>query len=105
MTTHTGLRVDQPTEIFMDEDGAVIMRTEHGPGLLLDSDLDWALQRMSITGRPISDEHLAQALALPSGHVTAIVLNFGASNLRIARLDAAIAPERLGFVRDPQPLS
>lgn len=105
LTTHTGLHVDQPTEVFVDNEGAVMVRTEHGPGLILDSDLDWALQRMSIAGRPISDEQLAQALALPSGDATAIVLKFGTNNLPIARLDAAIAPEHLGFVRDPQPLS
>jgi len=104
LTTHTGLRVRQPTEVFMDEEGAVMMRTEHGPGLLLDSDLEWALQRMSIAGRSISDAQLAQALALPSGDATAIVLNIGTNNLSIARLDAAIAPRHLGFVRDPQPL-
>ncbi len=105
LLTHTGLRVEQPTAVFMDEEGAVMIRTEHGPGLLLDSDLEWALQRMSIAGRSISDGQLAQALALPSGDATAIVLNLGTNDLPIVRLDAAIAPERLGFVRDPQPLS
>lgn len=103
LRTHTGNAVDDIQRAFMDEEGSLLLVTEHGPGLLIDTDLDWALGRIESAGRPIGDRELSTALDLPSGAPTDLVLRTGSRRLRLVRLDAADAPERLGFLRDPSP--
>jgi Protein of unknown function (DUF2946) len=103
LMTHTDMRVEQVSDVFMDETGALLLCTEHGPGALIDDELEWALQRIVTSGQAIDDEQLAAALALSSGEQTAMTLRLGQHEFAIARLDAAAAPSYLGFVRDPQP--
>jgi hypothetical protein len=103
LTTHTGLAVKAPRAAYLDEDGAVVIDTEHGPGIVDDQDLDWILQRLRADGRPLDDGALAAALALPSGATTALQLQIDDLVLPVQRLDAADVPARLGFVRDPKP--
>jgi hypothetical protein len=102
--THTDRRVEQPAAAYLDEQGAILLISEHGPGALLDTDLDWALQRIECDGEAVDEHQLAAALALPSGERTPLALRIGAVALPLARLDAAHMPDELGFVRDPQPV-
>jgi hypothetical protein len=103
LTTHTDMRVNQVSEVFMDETGALLMHTEHGAAALIDDELDWALQRMYVDDRLITDDQLADALAMPTGGMTQITLRLGQQAIAIQRLDSALAPAQLHFVRDPQP--
>lgn len=103
LMTHTGLRVERPGAAYLDEEGSVLLLTEHGPGALTDTDLDWALQRITSSGAPVSEQALTQALALPSGATTALTLSLQGATLPLQRLDAALVPAQLGYVRDPQP--
>jgi hypothetical protein len=102
LVTHTELRVDLPSQAFMDEEGALLFKTEHGPAALIDDELEWALQRISVRGQPIDETRLAEALVLPSGSSTQLELCVGDKRLPIQRLDAADAPEKLSFVRVPE---
>lgn len=101
--THTGLAVTAPTAAFLDENGALLLATEHGAGVLEDNSLAWALERLRAAGEPVDDIQLGEALALPSGTLTAIQLCVDATHLPITRMDAAALPAYLGYVRDPQP--
>jgi hypothetical protein len=103
LMTHTDRLVAQVSDVFMDETGALLLRTEHGPGALIDDELEWALHRITVNGAAIDNDQLAIALALPSGEQTAMTLRLGQLQIPIARLDVATAPSCLGFVRDPQP--
>lgn len=103
LITHTGLRVERLTQAFLDETGAILLLTEHGPAEILSTELDWILQRLSQDSQPIDETQLATALALPSGETTGISLQVGSSQLPLARLDSAEAPAHLNFVREPQP--
>jgi len=103
LVAHTGVRVGQVSAAFLDEEGAVLLDTDLGPGVLDDADLDWALQRLESAAGEIDEEQLAAALALPSGSTTALQLRIGGGRLPLLRLDAALAPQQLGFVREPQP--
>lgn len=103
LVTHTGLRIEQASTVFLDEEGSLLLVTEHGPGLVADTELDWAIQRLEYAGKSIGEEQLADALLLPSGEATTMSLNIGQSRLPVIRLDAAAAPARLGFVRHPEP--
>lgn len=106
LLTHTGQPVDAARAAFLDQDGALWLRTAHGPAVLEGEDLQWALPRLYAAGdnRPIDEDDLATALALPSGQTSGLHLRLGSQALRVRRLDSAEAPQRLGFVRDPQPL-
>jgi hypothetical protein len=103
LVTHTNHDVVQATAAYLDETGTVLLATEHGPGVVLDSDLDWLLTRMSSAGKPVDEHTIAAALALPSGAATPLELDVADLRGPLVRLDAVAAPEALGFVRDPQP--
>jgi hypothetical protein len=104
LETHTGRRVERPTAAYLDEDGSLLVATEHGPGEIAGDSLDWALRRLRHRGWPVTEQQLAQALAADSGAATALTVLFDSVHVPIMRLDFAAAPAALGFVRDPQPL-
>ncbi|MDY6944525.1 MAG: DUF2946 family protein [Pseudomonadota bacterium] len=103
LVTHTGLAVEQVRAAHLDEEGALLLVTEHGPGEVAGPDLQWALDRLSINEQPLAEESLATALALPSGSDTAITMRVASANLPLRRLDFARAPTALGFDRSPAP--
>lgn len=103
LVTHTGLPADDVQHAFLDEEGSMVFLTEHGPGALVDNDLEWALARMRGTEDDIESQ-LDAALAMPSGVITTLVLWMDDRSVPVTRLDKAIAPTHLGFQRDPQPL-
>jgi len=103
LVTHTQQRVANPSQLLLDEEGCVFLTTEHGPGALVDTDLDWVLARLRVEGKPVDDGQLAQALALSSGQPTALRLSLGATTATVTRCDRAHVAARLSFVRDPQP--
>lgn len=103
LVAHTEARVGKVNAAYLDEEGALLLDTDLGPGVLDAADLDWALQRLESDAGDVGEAQLAEALALPSGSTTALSLRIGADKLPLLRLDAAEAPRRLGFVREPQP--
>jgi hypothetical protein len=103
LVTHAGQPVERVTNAYLDEQGALVLLTEHGPGELIGSDLSWALERMSARQHPIDDEMLAAALSVPSGSDTEITLSLASSAVPLRRLNFADAPSALGFDRMPTP--
>ncbi|WP_428310349.1 DUF2946 family protein [Hydrocarboniphaga sp.] len=99
LVTHNDLVIERPTAAYLDEEGSLLLATEHGAAALESQDLDWLLQRLV----GASEAGLEAALALPSGSATALRLRWQDRELAIGRLDIADAPAQLGFVRDPQP--
>ena len=103
LVTHNGLAIVQVSAAYLDEEGSLVLSTEHGPGELRGTDLQWALDRLTIANKAVDDDSLAAALALPSGSDTGIQLSAGASQLRLQRLDFNEAPAALKFDRSPAP--
>jgi hypothetical protein len=103
LETHTGLIVERPSAAYLDEEGSLLLSTEHGPAALDSQDLEWLLQRLTGTLDSSLEAALEATLALPSGSVTPLWLRWNDGQLAIERLDIGDAPEKLGFVRDPQP--
>lgn len=103
LVTHTGLVVRDATTAFLDEEGAVMLATEHGPGEIATGDLDWILERLTVDRRELHEDELVTALTQPSGTTTRLVLTLNGAALPVVRLDSAQAPQHLNFVRDPQP--
>lgn len=103
LVTHTGLTVERTTGAYLDEEGALVFVTEHGPAEVAGPDLQWVLERLSIDGKPVEDQSLASALELPSGSTTGITMQLGSSHQQLRRLDFSQAPSVLGFERTPAP--
>ena len=104
LLTHTGAQVQAPSAAWLDEDGSLLLSTEHGPALLADTEGDWLLDRLIGEDKPVDEVQLAQALAQPSGSPTGLWLSWdNGHSLDLNRLDAAQAPATLGFIADPQP--
>lgn len=102
--THTGAPVSSVSAAYLDEAGGLWLATAQGPAALYEQDLDWALDRLRLGGKPIEEAALAAALALPSGAATPLLLHLGSQRLPVTRLDVADAPATLGFVSNPQPM-
>ncbi len=101
--THNGLAVLAIAAVFLDEEGGVLMSTEHGPAALQSADLSWALDRLHTAAGAIGDDDLAAALEQPSGTTTRLQIEIAAAqSLFVQRLDGVDAPARLGFVREPR---
>jgi len=103
LTTHTQQRVTRIDAVYLDEEGSLLLATEHGPAGLIDTDLDWALSCMRHARAPLQTEDITAALEIPSGQPTALTFAWQGEALPITRLDKAAHPQRLKFVRDPQP--
>lgn len=103
LITHNGLPVHQLRSAHLDEEGSLLIATEHGAGGVDSHDLDWVLAHLhTVDGADVEDALLA-ALAAPSGSATRLRLTLGPHSLPVARLDDRQAPATLGFVREPQP--
>lgn len=103
LITHTGAAVERISASYMDEQGAVIVMTEQGPGEIAGADLAWILERLTRENRPIDDDSLAAALDMQSGQDTGIKLSIGEHHAPLQRLDFAAMPSALGFERHPSP--
>lgn len=103
LVTHTGRAVEQIRDSYLDEEGALVLMTEHGAGEILGTDLAWALDRLSRNDCPVDEESLAAAMDLSSGSDTGIALSAGTIRVPLRRLNFAAAPSALGFDRQPVP--
>lgn len=101
--THTGLAVAQVRACYLDEQGAIVLMTEHGAGEIAGADLGWVLERLSRGGRPLDEDDLAAALDLASGADTQIILSLAGFRVPVRRLDFAALPAALKFDRQPEP--
>lgn len=104
--THTGLDVEAPRAVYLDDEGAVLVDSAVGAGVLGDDSLNWVLARMTGERGDLPDAELEQgiieALARPSGASTGLYLSLAGRRLPLQRLDRAAAPAALGFVQLPQ---
>lgn len=101
--THTGAACAQLQSAWMDEEGNLLLLTEHGPGLLLDRDLPRALEALSYADGHALDEERLLALIEEGDDAAGVYFNTGAASLPLALIRSEEAPERLGYVRAPRP--
>ena len=101
--THTNAACANLQSVCLDEGGNLLLVTEHGPGLLLDRDLPRALEALSYADGHVLDEERLLALIEEDGDTAEVYFNTGAASLPLARIRAEEAPQRFGYVLDPQP--
>jgi len=84
--------------VFLDDSGALLLKTEIGIGVLLDRDLPAFLERLAdVRGRAL--ERLLEEVA--RGAEARAILQ--GKNVPITSINAAGVPGRFGFVARPAP--
>jgi hypothetical protein len=103
---HTGQALAAIEQVFMTEDGALVVRAGDVTAQLDDRDLAQLLQAMTLDGKPVADEALLGWLGGNGGDLGGkLVLRWQGRELPVERLAAAEAPRRFGFVRRPDQLA
>lgn len=102
LETHNGLRVTQPAQVVLDEEGSLMVISEHGPGQLVDHELDWALAHLVADAASVEDL-LPAVLAQEPDTPCPLRLRIGEQLIDVRRLNREQIPEAFGFALDPQP--
>ena len=81
----------------------LLLLTEHGHGVLLDRDLPRALQALVYADGHALEEERLLALVDDGGDAAGVYFNAGTASLPLMLIRSEQAPQRLGYVREPQP--
>jgi len=103
--THTGRRVVSLVGAWMDENGALLLLTEHGVGVVHDRDLPRVTACfVDANGSPLDEDVLEGLLdLLAQGEPVPLWLRFREANVRVEPVAAREVPARFHYVREPAP--
>jgi hypothetical protein len=107
LETHTGARATALSGAWIDEQGAILLATEHGIGIVDDRDLDAMLTALiDANGAVLDEDALETAMSLfQSGDEAPLWLKLGDSNVKVRTIRSADVPRRFGFEAQPAPIS
>jgi len=105
--THTARPVTRLSGAWIDESGALLIDSEHGVGVIHDSDLEMTLPSLvDQDGVALADDPLEGAMVLlQGGRRASIWLALGSSNVQVEPIRAAAVPARFRFNPRPEPAS
>lgn len=96
LLTHTGVLAGAPTSIHVDEEGAILLLTPTGPGLLDDRDLaEMLADCVTESGAALDEDMLDQAITGCT--------RLSWRGLPIGAIRREEAASRLGFIANPTP--
>jgi hypothetical protein len=100
---HTGAVISAVSGAWIDENGAMLIDTPLGIGIIDDRDLPRLVQHLrDSAGARLSDEALVTGLELLArGHPADVQLDFRGTAVSLAHVVSADVPHRFGFVRAP----
>lgn len=98
LCTHTGVAVQQPAALYLDEAGNLLVETELGIGVLLDRDLSALLEKI----RGPHGEDAEAVIDSVGQNVTARCRIFG-QELKMERVQSTDIPSRFRFNARPTP--
>jgi len=103
--SHTGKHAATLAGAWIDDDGALLLETEHGVGVLDDRDLEAALAALiDANGTALPEAALEDALALvEQGHDAPVWFELGDSNVKVEAIRSADVPGRFAFTQHPEP--
>jgi len=101
--THTGARCTSLHAVWMDEAGNLLLLTEHGPGLLLDRDLPRGLEALCYADGHALEEERLLGLIEECEDAAGVYFNTGSASLPLVMIRSEEVPQRLGYMREPQP--
>lgn len=101
--SHTGKRAAALSGAWIDEEGALLLQTEQGIGVLHDRDLESALAALvDADGKAMPEAALDNAMALVSnGQEASLWLELCHSKARVQAIRSADVPERFTYVQRP----
>jgi len=101
LTTHTGVPANQIREALIDENGALVLRTDIGVGVVCDRDLPMLAEAlMNDSGRPVDDSDMANLL---QGGEQRLYLASGIHRLLVTVAASSELPRRFAYQTDPRP--
>ncbi len=98
LLAHTGAVPRALEAVFLDDAGALLLKTEIGIGVLLDRDLTGFLERLADVGGRALERLLGEVARGAEGQVM-----LQGKKVPIASVSAADVPSRFGFVARPAP--
>ena len=105
LVTHTGRRVRYVYHAWLDENGVLIIATEHGPAVVDDRDIE--AFSAYITGpngqRPGEDELLAAIERLQLGEKSDLNIRYGGNSVPLQPIRSREVPTHVGFNPRPRP--
>jgi hypothetical protein len=105
LVTHTGRAIRAVSGAWIDEDGALLLSTELGIGVVDDRDLARLVPLIiDANGRALPEDVLDERMErLQQGRPAPLCLKLRDTILSIGTIRFADVPARFGFVRDPEP--
>ncbi|MBI4194902.1 MAG: DUF2946 family protein [Betaproteobacteria bacterium] len=102
---HTGAPVTTVSGAWLDENGALLLETEHGIGLVHDRDLDRLPPHLiDMTATPLAEDALDELMkSLQMRRRAPLWLAFRGNTTRIEPINTAEVPRRFGFLPTPKP--
>lgn len=102
---HTGARSKSVTGVWIDDEGTLLLETEHGVGLLHDRDLDRVLSRFSDEESTSLSENLLEDLMerVRSGEAVPMWFKLGDSQIKVGSIESRNVPSRFHFTAHPLP--
>ncbi len=97
--THTGAPVDRIDSAYVDEDGNLVVATEHGPALVDSDALAVAADWLREDGIPAALEALE---AIARGEARPLKLVYGDGEAPVCAVRREDVPGLFGYVRDPE---
>ncbi len=97
--THTGASVGRIESAYIDEDGNMIIATEHGPGLVDTDALAVVADWLREDGAPVE---LAALEAIAQGEARSVTLAYRGREAPVCAVRRDDVPELFGYVRDPE---
>ena len=105
LEAHNGSPVAAVGDAWIDENGATLLQTEHGVGIVHDRDLDRLLPCLiDANGNPPAEAVLDELMDLAQqGRPVPLWLKFHGPGVRIEPIVSGDVPRRFGFVARPEP--
>ncbi|MEX0607161.1 MAG: DUF2946 family protein [Halofilum sp. (in: g-proteobacteria)] len=105
LCTHTGPSVARVDAACVDEEGHLLLATEFGLGLVHAASVaavsEWLIDESD--HRTDADSFAAALNRLDAGEPGGLYLRYGGASVALERISRREAPERFGFVPEPQP--
>lgn len=101
--SHTGKPVAALRGVWIDEQGALLLETEHGVGVLHDRDLESALPALiDANGTALPEDALEDVMALlQQGLEAPVWLKLGEQNVKVEPIRSGEVPARFGYTAKP----
>lgn len=100
LETHTGVALKTLTAALLDDEGQLLIESEHGIGVIADKDLPTMLEAIqNQRNEPASETEL---LTLMKGDDVALSLKWQGASLLIERVITTTISARYGFVSNPK---